>query len=160
MTESANYYLRNVYGYGGTDKVIEILSEFLNINQAIHFAYIESNLDSEKQETVTFLQNNKTIISREWLFPYLPPKSVPSILWYKTLEKTDIRIALSIESLFRCIVLSNGKLIHEASYVFYVVEDVDTQVLCIYAKDKEDFNKRVLPAIMRLDTSITTTKEL
>ncbi|MBN3526634.1 hypothetical protein [Paenibacillus apiarius] len=160
MAESAIYYLKNVYGYGGTEKVIEILSAFPNINQTIHFAYIESNMDSEKQETIMYLQKNKSIVSREWLFPYQAPKAVPSILWYKTTEKIDIRIAISIESLFRCIVLSNEKPIHEAAYVFYVIEDEYNQVLCIYAKDKEDFNNRVLPAILRLDASIAISKEL
>ena len=160
LSESAIFYLKNVYGYGGTEKVINILSVFPKVNQKIHFAYIESNLASEKQETIMYLKKNKTIVSREWLFPYQAPKAVPSILWYKTTEEIDIRTAIGIESLFRCIVLSNDKPIHEPSYVLYVIEDEQNQVLCIYAKDKEDFHNRVLPALLKLDASIAISKEL
>ncbi|MBY6035783.1 hypothetical protein KUV80_03930 [Fictibacillus nanhaiensis] len=128
------------------EAVISIIFSFFTENDIILFSFIETNLEYESVEDKEFIIKNKLYKSNQWIFPEEEPFYIPNIIWYKTKGREDIKRAIAIESLFRCIIMPKGLDIIHFIYFIYIIEDYDGPVLCVYDKIN-DFNDRVLPKI-------------
>lgn len=154
MSKYEYFYIEEISNLRGKENS-ELLMLFLSNNDFISFAFIEENLQYESEENRKFLLSNQLCISDKWIFPPRPAFLEPiEILWFRTTDMESILKALSLESLFRCIILSEGQPIEQASYIFYIIEGDDGQELWIEAKSGDDFRTRVLPEIKRLYKSV------
>lgn len=155
MNHEAIYYLKDINRLGSVE-ISQFLSLYLSENDMILFATIEENLKYESEETRSYLQSQQYYIGDEWIFPHSGPAFLESkkILWYRTLTTESVQKALALDTLFRCIVLGAGDSVMNAKYVFYVIETVETQVLCIAVKSKEDYCHCILPKINKFNQSL------
>ncbi|KZE67994.1 hypothetical protein AWM68_17640 [Fictibacillus phosphorivorans] len=126
--------------------VISIIFSFNTENDIVLFSAIENNLEYESIEDKEFINKNKLYKSNQWIFPEEVPGNIPNIIWYKTKGREDIKRAIEIESLFRCIILPKGLDIVHFNYLIYIIEDYEGPVLCVYDKTN-NFNDKVLPKI-------------
>ncbi|MFD1883903.1 hypothetical protein [Paenibacillus wenxiniae] len=155
MNYEAIYYLKDIDRLNDTE-LSQLLFLFKKENDILLFAIIEENLKYESEETSRYLCSLKYYVGDKWIFPHLKPSFLEfkKILWYRTDAIRSIQKAVSLDHLFRSVVLENGDSIENAKYVFYVIETIDSQVLCIAVKSIEDFNTCILPAITKFDQSI------
>ncbi|QKS71235.1 hypothetical protein FLK61_31485 [Paenalkalicoccus suaedae] len=139
------HYINKFYQVDLED-VISIVLSFCTENDTILFSTIEDNLKYESVEDKDFININKLFKNNKWIFPEEMPINVPNIIWYKTNGREDIKKAITIESLFRCVILPKGLDIEHFNYLIYIIENNEGPVLCVYDKIN-DFNDRVLPKI-------------
>ncbi|MCM3625750.1 hypothetical protein M3194_00050 [Paenibacillus glycanilyticus] len=161
MNYEGIYYLKDINRLGNVE-ISQFLSLFLSQDEIILFATIEENLKYESEETRSYLQSHQYYVGDEWIFPHSRPAFIESkkILWYRTITTESIQRALILDNLFRCIVLEDGDSVVNAKYVFYVIENVETQVLCIAVKSKENYYQRISPIINKFNQSIQIQDQL
>lgn len=129
------------------EDMISVIFSFFTENDIILFSFIENNLEYQSDEDIGFIFKNKLYKSNQWIFPEEEPFYIPNIFWYKTKDREDIKRAIEIEYLFRCIIVPKGLDIEHFNYLIYIIEDCEGPVLCIYHKTN-DFNDRVVPKIL------------
>ena len=71
------------------------------------------------------------------------------IIWYKTLNKSEIIKAINIDQLFKCIVLKKGKDFYEYNYAIKQYETEEGKNLFITEKEVGNFEKYVYPIICK-----------
>lgn len=150
MEYEAIYYINDINRINSLE-LSDMFSTFLCKDDVILFSIIEDNIKFESEKTKQFLKRSKYYSGGDWVFPHARPTFLEhnNIFWYRTINAESIQLALSLDSLFRCIVLSDGDSVDNARYTFYVIETDDSQVLCIAVKKNEDFLERVLPKIQK-----------
>ncbi len=161
MNYEAIYYLKDIDRLNDAE-LSQLLSLFKNENDILLFAILEENLKYESEETSRYLCSLQYYMGDDWIFPHLKPSflELKKILWYRTDTTKFIQKAVSLDHLFRSVVLENGNSIENAKYVFYVIETIDSQVLCIAVKSIEDFNTYILPEITKFDQSLPILNQL
>lgn len=161
MNYEAIYYLKDIDRLNNIE-LSQLLVLFKKENDIVLFATIEENLRYELEETSRYLHSLKYYVGDDWIFPHLKPNFLEfkKILWYRTDTTESIQKAVSLDYLFRSVVLENGDSIENAKYVFYVIETIDSQVLCIAVKSIEDFNTCILPEITKFDKSLQILNQL
>ncbi|OXS53098.1 hypothetical protein B1A99_31575 [Cohnella sp. CIP 111063] len=161
MNYEAIYYLKGINRLSSIE-ISQLLSLFPRENDMILFAAIEENLKYESEETRGYLQSLQYYVGDKWIFPHSKPAFLESkkILWYRTIATESIQRALGLDNFFRSIVLKAGDSVENSKYVFYVIETVDSQVLCIAVKSKEDFHTHILPEIVKFNPAIRILNQL
>ena len=154
MNDKDYFYIKDISKVG-SKWISEILLSFRGDNDIICFACIEEILAYLPEEKKEFILSNHYCKSDKWIFQTRPSNLKPvNLIWFRVLDRESIIKALSLDSLFRCIVLENGQSLENASYTLYILEDEYSQELCIEAISKEHFLSCVLPKIKGFNKSL------
>lgn len=71
------------------------------------------------------------------------------IIWFKTLNKSEIIKAIRMDYLFSCIILKDGSDFHEYDYAIEQFETDDGMAMSIGEKEKGSFEKYIYPKMCK-----------
>lgn len=155
-------------GYGllahneSIDGIADILKCFLREDEQLLFSFYERNIDFIHESDKDFILKRQIFTNSNWVLPWEesiphwdgPNNTPPKLIWFYANEKQDIKKAIGIDFLFRCVTLKKGNRFEQYSNVlfqeeYYVtVDETEEYDHCIgFTEKKDDFLTKTLPIL-------------
>jgi len=123
------------------EKLVLILNLFLEENSILLFSFYERNMQLYDASIQKFILDRCLFVNSEWVLPWeetIPhwdePGVPPTIIWFSATEKEDIKQAIEIDNLFRCVVIKQDEEFKHYSNVLFHQEYYTT------IDEKEDYD--------------------
>lgn len=144
------------------EDVTTILSLFIEEDSTLLFSFYERNLKLVEPGIQEFITEKKVFVNSEWILPWresiphldVPGETPPNIIWFSVKTRNDIKKAIGIDNLFRCVVVKEGEDFNKYSNVlfqqeYYATLDDEDYEYYVGFTNKEYFLRKTLSELKK-----------